>query len=310
MAVYERGYRTYNGDFSGAPAWYVIYRENYRLAFSSWGFRILGLLFLIWFVIWGAGIYFTLGIADNSQRMSRGMAGQQPWTAAVQLKQMLLVFYGGVSILTGLLAILVGSGLISGDLRARALPLYLVRPIRSWEYVLGKALVLPRVLLWTCLAPGLIYYLLVGVWRPPGESAAWLADNLDIIESIFMHYITASVSYTGLMLFLSARTERGGAVVSMAAAILFAGSLLSVLMSQLDGVGQVMKYAGIPLNTVAGITRNSIEATWATQSHSDQLDEVLSHIPTPTGALLLGIVLLGLGVFGALRRARTVEVSA
>jgi len=314
MAVYERGYRTYSGDLNGAPAWYVIYREGYGVCFRSWGFRIIGLLFLVWFVIWGAGLYFTLGIAENAERASREMGGDggNMLSAASQLKEMLSIFYFGVSVLIGLLAILIGAGLISNDLRSRALPLYLVRPIGAWEYVLGKALILPRVLLWTCLMPGCIYYLLVGLWQPPGESAAWLGENLDILESVVLHYLTAAASYTGLMLFLSARTDRGGAVISVAAAVLFAGSLLSVLMARLEGAGQVMKYAGIPLNTVTAIMRNAVSAPRPPNQFRDteHVERALSFLPEPGMALIIGCILLALGVWGALRRARTVEVSA
>jgi ABC-type transport system involved in multi-copper enzyme maturation permease subunit len=310
MAVYERGYRTYSGDFKGAPAWLVIFQEGYAQAFRSWGFRIIGLLFIVWFVIWGAGLYFTLGITDTTARM--GGSARDSLPAAVQLKQMLSIFYGGISVLTGLLAILIGSGLISADLRARALPLYLVRPIHAWEYVLGKALILPKVLLWTCLFPGCFYYLLVGMWQPPGETLTWLGDNFDILSSIVWNYLIAATSYTGLMLFLSARTDRGGAVTSVAAAVLFAGSLLYAIMSRLEGVGGFMKYAGIPVNTVSAIARNAVSAPRASgrEINPEHVERILDYIPEPSVALMVGVGLLILGIWGALRRARTVEISA
>ena len=308
MAVYARGYRPYQGTGRGLPAWYVIYREGYGLAFKSLGFRIIGMLFVIWFVIWAAGLYFTFGIQDQVERASRGMV--QQISAADQLKQTLSIFYSGVAVLTGLLTMLVGSGLISDDLRTRALSLYLVRPIRGWEYVLGKALVLPRILVWTCLLPGLLFYLLVGVWQPPGTTMDWLRGNLGIVVTIVEHFLIAATSYTGLMLFLSARTDRRGAVIAISAAILFAGSLLSLILARLEDVGQVAKYAGLPVNTVSPLARAAVDATVRGRRGDARADRILDAIPQPEVAILIGCVLLALGLFSAWRRASTVEVSA
>ncbi len=308
MAVYARGYRPYQGTGRGLPAWYVIYREGYEQAFKGLGFRIIGMLFIIWFVIWAAGLYFTFGIQDQVQSATQGMV--QRVSAANQLKQTLSIFYSGVGVLIGLLAILVGSGLIADDLRTRALSLYLVRPIRSWEYVLGKALVLPRILLWTCLLPGLCFYGLVGLWQAPGTTFDWLRGNLDIVVTIVEHYLIAATSYTGLMLFLSARTDRRGAVIAISAAILFAGSLLSLILARLDEIGQIAKYAGLPVNTVSPLGRAAVDATVRDSRGDARADRILDAIPVPEVALLLGCALLVLGLYSGWRRASTVEVDA
>ena len=308
MSVYARGYRPYEGTGRGLPAWYVIYREGYEIAFRSLGFRVIGVMFLIWFVFWAAILYFTIGLADTVEQASRGMVDQP--AAAAQLKQALSSFYGGIAILTGLLAMFVGSGLISDDLRSRALSLYLVRPIRAWEYALGKALVLPRILVWTCLLPGLCYYGLVGAWQPPGTSLEWLRGNLDIVRTILEHFLIAATSYTGLMLLLSARTDRRGAVISISAAVLFAGSLVSLILARIEGVGQVAKYAGLPVNTAAPVMRASIEANLRGRRGDALADRILAAIPEPGVALWIGGTLLVLGLISAWRRASTVEVSS
>ncbi|MDA1194028.1 MAG: ABC transporter permease subunit [Planctomycetota bacterium] len=308
MAVYARGYRPYHGERRGAPAWYVIYREGYGMAFRGIGFRIVGLMFIVWFVVWGAGLYFTLGVEEQAMRAApRGM--RDMLGAAAQLKQALSIFYGGVAVLTGLLAILVGSGLIADDLRTRALPLILVRPIRGWEYVLGKALVLPRILVWTCLVPGCVYYVLVGLWQPPGESLPWLLGNLDIVEAVVIHFATAAVSYTGLMLLLSARTDRRSGVIAVASAVFFAGTVLALMLAPLDGIGPIMKYAGLPENSIAAIAREAVEAVAPMRRGARHAEKVLSFIPEPGKAFALGVALLAAGLFSALRRARSVEVT-
>ena len=309
MAVYARGYRTYSGGFRGAPAAWTIYREGYSMAFRSTGLRVIGVLFLIWFVIWGAQLYFTLGSVDAFQEaVQRAPSSlREKLTPAKLLIQTLSIFSSGVGILTALLVFLLGAGLISDDLRTRALSLYLVRPIRAHDYVLGKALIIPRILVWTCLLPGLAYYLLVGLWRPPGESVAWMRDNLDVVWMIVQHFLIAATSYTGLMLFLSSRTDRRGAVMGIAAAILFAGTMLAGVLGRLEGVGAFAKYLGLPVNTVAGIARAAVTNADTGRRHTRR---ILESMPEASTALWLGVALLVLGLWCAWRRARTVEVSA
>ena len=311
MAVYARGYRTYAGGFDGAPGGWVIWREAYRIAFRSKGFRTVGMLFVIWFVIWAAVLYTTLGVDEATRTMGFGSRPGNLGTLLVpanQLKQTLAVFYGGVSVLSGLLALLVGAGLVSDDLRTRALPLYLVRPISASDYVLGKALVLPAILLWVCLLPGLLYYLLVGMWRPPGETGTFLRENLDIVHMIVQQYLIAAGSYTGLMLFLSSRTPRRGAVMGMAAAIFFLGSMLAMASRHMaPSVGAYLRYLGIPFSYESGF---ALAAAEVTISKEIRLAEIRAAMPDSDIALwvALGVLLIGLG--SVWRRARTVEVTS
>jgi len=310
MAVYARGYRTYDGGFKGAPGWWIISREAYRVAFRSKGFRLVGLLFIIWFVIWGVLLYSTLGVDEATRSLASGSSPQMQrlLEPANQLKQSLKAFYGGVSVLSGLLAMLVGAGLVSDDLRTRALPLYLVRPISASDYVIGKALVLPAILFWVCLLPGLLYYLLVGMWRPPGETGAFLSDNLDIVHTIVQQYLIAAGSYTGLMLFLSSRTPRRGAVMGVAAAIFFLGSMLAMASRHMaPAVATYLRYVGIPASYESGFMLMSAKAT---MKDSNRLAELVTHLPNPDTALWIALAVLLIGLVSVWRRARTVEITS
>ena len=312
MAVYERGYRTYHGGFEGPPGGWVIFVEAYRHAWRSKGFRLIGFLFIIWFVIWGGVLYQTLGVAESFRPMGDANEMVRSRTQALdpenQLQATLGIFYGGVSFLSALLVILVGAGLVSDDLRTRALPLYLVRPISASDYVVGKALVLPTLLLWVCLLPGLLYYLLVGMWRPPGETTAFLRENLDIVHLVFQQYLIAAASYTGLMLFLSSRTSRRGSVMGLAAAIVFLGTMLAMVSRHLaTEVAAVFRYLGIPWSFESGFAIAATEATVRDKRRLARIHEVL---PDPDIALWIALGLLLLGLWSVWRRARTVEVTA
>ena len=312
MAVYTRGYRTYSGGFHGVPGWWTILREGYRIAWRSKGFRFVGMLVLVWFVIWGAVLYGTLGAKEKSRKMGIPAPQQQQldrtFAPENQLKNTLAVFYGGVSALSGLLALLLGAGLISDDLRTRALPLYLVRPIHASDYVLGKALVLPAILLWICLLPGLIYYLLVGLWQPPGETGPFLRGNLDIVHLVVQQYLIAAGSYTGLMLFLSSRSPRRGAVMGFAAAILFVGSMLAAMSMHLRGtLGTAFRYLGIPWSYEAGF---AVAAAEVTMKNERRLARIQERMPDMDIALWIALGLLFLGLWSVYRRARTVEITS
>ena len=260
MAVYARGYRSYASEFKGPPAFLTIFREGYRSAFRSRGFRMIGIFFLVWFVIWAIVLYFQIAVVDEPQRRVPKAWLDYDGYSGMVLAQTLANFYAfGISILTALLAMLVGSGLVADDLRANALPLYLVRPIRPLDYVLGKALILPGILAHMTLLPGLAYLLLVSFWQPPGESWSFLAGHLDVAWVILRHFLVASASYVGLMMFLSSRSPRRGAVAALAAAVVFGGSMLYALGQEIPGSGgSAFRLLSLPANTIEGFMRHSL----------------------------------------------------
>jgi hypothetical protein len=308
MAVYARGYRPYASDFRGPAAFLTIWREGYRTAARSRGFRIIGILFLIWFVVWSIALYSQIAAREFLQgRMPVEPENASAYSARV-LSQNLASFYTvGISTLTALLAMLVGSGLIADDLRTRALTLYLVRPLRPVDYVLGKALVLPGILAWMTLAPGLAYLLLVAFWQEPGEEWTFLADNADVAGLVVRHFLVASASYVGLMLFLSSRTPRRGAVASLAAAVIFGGTMLHGVGSHVrGGGGDLFRMLSIPLNTIEGFARRAAETDDGFSRHDAHPERVF---PDPEAAALVAVVLLVVGAWAAYRRARSVEVS-
>ena len=237
MTVFARGYRAYEGSYvRGHPA-LAIATEAMRWARSTKAFKRIAVFYLIWFVIWAFMLYLWVGtdLASFGERFGMALDTPQDYVLLV-LKFVLSMFYGGVALLTALLAIFVGAGLIADDLAAGALPLYLVRPIRGRDYVTGKALVVPGILLYAIVLPGLFFYLLVSLWQPPGEAWSFFFGNLEVLGRIGRHYLLAAMTYSGILLFLSSRTSRRGAVAIMAAAVVLGGVMVSGL-SEHDLVG-------------------------------------------------------------------------
>lgn len=303
MTVYARGYRAYGGAFTTSPAALAIAREGVERVWRSRAFRRIAVLYLVWFVIAAFVLYLAIGM--GLPMFGVGNAPRTPEQLTVlMLDTVLRIFYTGVAYLTALLAIFVGSGLIADDLAAGALPLYLVRPLRAADYVLGKALVLPIVLLWAVLVPGFLLYLVAGFWQPPGETWPFLTTHLETPLRVVEHYLIAAASYTGLVLLSSSRSPRRAAVAVLSAAMIFGGVLLQGVAMEsriAGGLGDAMRFAGLPLDSTAPFVR----ALRATRGRS-----VSAALPSSESVYVLAGSLLALGLFFAWRRARSVEITS
>ena len=169
MAIYERGYRPYEGSFRSMPGWWIVAREGWSLAAKHRGVRALGLLVLLL----AAGSCVILFVRIGLQPLLERGGAQKDFS---QLSAELLVesqwtFYEFSTLVSVFCAVMIGCGLIADDMRSRALTLYLVRPISRFSYVFGKALILPGLFFVLCLVPGLVVWFLVGSWPVPHSLA-------------------------------------------------------------------------------------------------------------------------------------------
>lgn len=307
MTVYSRGYRPYVGTFTGAPGWWVVLQAGVRSTMSSKGTKRLGVLFLLWFVILAVALYVQVGLAEGfRQRFQSDVATDLFRNHSRQvLIGILATFYSGVTALVTLLAILTGAGLISDDLRARSLTFYLVRPIRALDYAVGKALVLPWVLLTRTAMPGLAFWLLAGAWQEPGESLIFLRETSDVLPLLLRYLLVASGAFTGLILLLSASTPRRGVVASLSAAVLFGGFLFVGIGARMSGLGgDLLRLASIPLDSIVPLLRASLETRSAVRR-----ELMYSRWPDPDAAAALAAALFLLGLWRVWKRARSVEVT-
>ncbi len=196
MAVHERRYRPFEGRRTPAGRrWLVVAR--YALA-DQWGSRI----FLASMVV-----ALTLPVIAGLLIYLRHNA------SALQLLQIdaddILeingaFFLGGVLVPAQWaalwLTLLVGPRLVTRDLSAGALPLYLARPLSRRGYVLGKAAALAGLLSVVTWVPGLLLWSL----QASLEGAGWAGDNLRIAATIFLSSWVWILILTSLSLALSA----------------------------------------------------------------------------------------------------------
>ncbi len=311
MAVYARGYRSYDGGFRGPPVAWIIFREGILQALRRRGIRwilnITGFCLLAF-----AGVIYVNVIVEEQLAQRTGGVGLQ----IIALDQVFHTFHGITMILVSLGAILVGSGLIADDLRTRALALFLVRPIRPADYMLGKALILPALLIPLALLPGLLLWLLVGMWQPPGETWSWLQAHGDIAWRVTRFYLVASAEMTGLMLLLSSRTPRRGLVIGLAAAVLFGGPVLRGIGRLILGpIGSLLKSFDLMNNMLWDFTIATRNWQFSGQESGSRWgphnqERWLAWQPDRTLIIVVCLVLLAAGLYFTWRRARSVEVDA
>jgi hypothetical protein len=191
----------------------------------------------------------------------------------------------------------VGAGLIAEDLKARALPLYLVRPVTPFDYWLGKLLVPVRVLAVTVLAPGLALILIGALFQPSERMLPFLWDRRGLVVAVVLHWAYVALVWSSLALFVSAVARGRGAAIVLGGILFFAGVVSQLVASHLDGRTAELLHATSLYQDGRAVLGAGIEG-------------VRGRLPEVPDALLVGgaVVLLAAGV--VVRRARTVEVVA
>jgi ABC-2 type transport system permease protein len=146
MAIRDQGYRHWEGEYtSHRLRWWTITKTGVRAVVSS---KVrLTLLIILVFLAWIYPIGLVIfGYAPSGgQGFSRG-----DFTDYFEFWQGLFVI---------LMAAVVGSGLVANDLGSNALHIYLSKPLRRADYLIGKAGVIVAWLSTVTFGPALFLYM-------------------------------------------------------------------------------------------------------------------------------------------------------
>jgi ABC-2 type transport system permease protein len=171
MPIFDQGYQHWQGELSGhAWRWLTIARQGVRTGMKNRWVRLVTLIGLIpalvlagFLILWGLaeqqvnrGILQSIGFLPDAIRNSKSPEQFRVpiWTMAYQY------YFETQMIFCMLLVLLVGPSLISQDLRFNAIPLYFSRPLRRFDYFLGKLGVIAVFLGGVAIVPALIAYAL------------------------------------------------------------------------------------------------------------------------------------------------------
>jgi hypothetical protein len=260
----------------------VLVRDQLRLLLRRRVVRLLLLVSGLFTLVWGAMIYIESGLPLSGplQQLAETVRVDAP-----RFRQFLTM-----QRIVHLLLCLAAADLIALDRRHRALQIYLARPLKPLDYVLGKAGAVAILLSLTTWVPGLFLVLLKTTLR---ADVRWLGGQLWLPLSIAGYSAVLIDSCTLLTLALSSLSSSA----RLASAQLFAFVALSGTAAQL----------------LAALTHSP---QWHLLSFNDDLDQVsswffreLPRYDVPAWAGLIALVLFGAAGAMLLRaRVRAVDV--
>ena len=283
MPIRDLSYAHWKGLRSErSPSW-ILARAQLRLILARRAVRFLLLVSALFTLAWAGMIYLETRVPTGG-----------PWAQIAQVARLdarsLWRFFVWQRLSHLLLCVAAGADLIALDRRHKALQIYLARPLRVRDYVLGKGLALAVLLSFTTWIPGL---LLVVLRIALAGSVAWLAPQPWLPLSILGYSVALIGGCTLLTLAVSSLSGSS----RLASAQLFAFVALTAAM-------------GDVLSTLTRVP------AWQLVSFNANLDRVASavfgQIPrhdVPLVYAVAALVALGSGCASLLAtRIRPIEV--
>jgi len=282
VPIFDQTYRHWVGTpQKRSPAW-ILARAQLRLVLARKMVRFLLLAAGIFLLVWGALIYFETQVVRVGPLAN--IAGvvhvDAPSFRTFMVRQRLV----------HLLLCLALADLIALDRRARALQIYLSRPVRVRDYLLGRSLAVVIPLSLATWVPGLFLVLLKSALK---ADVSWMGNQAWLPLAILGYSVALIVPLTLLTLALS----------SLSRSPRHASALLFAFLALTGASGQVL----------TALTRSP---HWQLLSLNADLDRVASWMfNQPPGrdvslpgaiAALVGIALLSAAVLW--RQIRPLEV--
>ena len=287
MAIYKRNYRPYNGPLTARwSRFWVIPRYAYEDIFRS---KILSVFFFACFippVVFGILIYLVNNLA---LLQSYGITGKPP--VAID-GNFFLVFLHFQSAMGFLLVAFVGPSLVSPDLTNNALQLYLCRPFRRAEYVIGKIVVLVYLLSFITWVPGLVLWIV----QASLAGGSWWRENLWLAGGIFVASWLWILLLSLLAITMSAWVKWRMAATGLLVGIFFFSAALA------EAVNEVLETKHGSLLNLAEV----IETLWIGLLRPNP-EDVGTRVPVASAWVVI-VLLIGFCLFLLSRRIRAREV--
>lgn len=227
--IYDVGYRPYEGRTLGrAAALGALVWEDVKRALGvrkSWKYKVL--IFAVLLIELGIFLFNLLVSQLTEAFRGPGMPATflNPFSG----------FYESVSLPVLLLSALIVPELLVGDRRYRVYPLYLARPIHSYDYLLAKGIAAFGMLTLMTLGPALLLYLGKAFLAP--DAAAYLGAHRRDLWALLASGPLIALFYASFALGVSSltasRAYATGAIVGIVFLLsLVSGTLLFTLRAQ------------------------------------------------------------------------------
>jgi len=227
MPVYEEIYRPWSGRLVPKPkTWWIIARTGIQLRWKR-AMMLLILLASVPFAIRAGQIYVATRLADRPQLAE--------FIEELQIDAGFFAeFLRGQAFFVMIVIILAGAGLIADDRRFRALSIYFSKPVRFWEYALGKFLIIGFYGGLVTLVPGLLLFSMRVLLS---QDASFLGDYYWVIFSMLGQVCLSLLVLGGIMLALSAAAGRARSAAILFFAVLLVPDLFRQILPGISGLG-------------------------------------------------------------------------
>jgi ABC-2 type transport system permease protein len=199
MPIFDQGYQHWHGRLSGqAVRWLPIIRRGVAVGFGNKWLRLamlgalgppvlLGIFLIFWGLFEQKSSFLTpflMFLQNLPEELKEGPRGYRTtiWTLAFRQFFEVQLFFPMI------LVLLVGPDLISQDLRFNAIPLYLSRPVRRFEYFLGKLGVIAAFLSAVTIGPVLLAF---------AVGYAFSLDPRVVVDTV--RVLAASLAYSAIV---------------------------------------------------------------------------------------------------------------
>ncbi len=227
--IYDVGYRPYEGRYLGrAAALAALIWEDVKRALGvrkSWKYKLL--IFAVLLIELGVFLFYLLmsQLADLFGGPGVPASLLSPFSG----------FYEGVSLPVLLLSALIVPDLLCDDRRYRVYPLYLARPIHSYDYLLAKGIAAFGMLTLMTLGPALLLYLGKTLLAP--DALAYLSAHRRDLWALLASGPLIALFYASFALGISSLTASRGYAAGAIIGIVFllglvSGTLLFTLQAQ------------------------------------------------------------------------------
>ena len=218
----ERYRRREDGIDHRGRAWLVIAANGLRILVRRRAFLFLMILAWIPAIVRAVQIYAAANLPSVSQ-VSFLAIGVRTFRDFMNQQEPFVFF----------ITVYAGSGLIADDLRARALQLYLSRPVTRTQYLAGKAAILMTALLSVTWLPAMLLLFLVPIFA---GSMAFVVENFYLIPAISVYALIHVTVSTFLILALSSLSNsRWFVAVMYAGFAFFTNALFGVIGAAIEG---------------------------------------------------------------------------
>ncbi len=275
----ERYRRREDGIDLRGRAWLVIAANGLRILVRRRAFLFLMILAWLPAIVRAVQIYAAANLPSVSE-VSFLAIGVRTFRDFMNQQEPFVFF----------ITVYAGSGLIADDLRARALQLYLSRPVTRTQYLAGKAAILMIALLSVTWLPAMLLLFLVPIFA---GSMTFVVENFYLIPAISVYALIHVTVSTFLILALSSLSNsRWFVAVMYAGFAFFTNALFGVISAAI--VGSAFSWISVFANV---------------RQVGDVLFRLTPRFDTPplvSAAVLMAIILASAYVLS--RRIRAVEV--